>query len=253
MEVHHHGHIPMKKKWMEYVFQFFMLFLAVFLGTLAESNREHRVEGKREKEYIHSFTDDLHIDISTVQTNAESYTEQYKNIDSLQQSFIDFVDKKPWAEQNCYYFSEFIKLVLLINFPERTTTQLLNSGNMRLIKTPEVADSIMEYHNFVKAVDIQKQMYIDYINKCTETMYNIYDIKYLRRRIGSAGEFIDDSLLAKAKLLTNNPIEIKKFLGLLENTKINIGVYQSLLFQLKEKAERMLKFLKEKYHIKQNE
>src|SRR5687768_14267296 len=36
MEVHHHGHVHEKKKWKEYVFQFFMLFLAVFCGFLAE-------------------------------------------------------------------------------------------------------------------------------------------------------------------------------------------------------------------------
>lgn len=31
MEVHHHGHVHENKKWKEYIFQFLMLFLAVFL------------------------------------------------------------------------------------------------------------------------------------------------------------------------------------------------------------------------------
>ncbi|MBI5857203.1 MAG: hypothetical protein HZB42_06100 [Sphingobacteriales bacterium] len=252
MEVHHHhGHIPMKKKWMEYVFQFFMLFLAVFLGMLAENNREHKIENKREKEYIHSLTEDLRMDIATINTNEELYTDQYKNIDSLQQAFIDFMDHKPGAEQSCYYYSEFIKLVLLINFPERTITQLLSSGNMRLVRNTNVADSIMEYHSFVKSVDVQKQMYISYINRCTENMYNFFDIGYLRLRVNKYGEFINDSLLANAKLLTTNPIEIKKFLGLMESTKISIGVYRSLLLQLQVKAESILGFLREKYHLKE--
>ena len=249
MEVHHHGHIPMKKKWMEYVFQFFMLFLAVFLGTLAESNREHRIEGKREKEYIHSLMEDLRMDIATINTNADRFTDQYTNIDSLQQSFIDFIDNKPGAEQNCYYYNEFIKLIWLINFPERTITQLLSSGNMRLIKTASVADSIMDYHSFVKSVDVQKQMYISYINRCSETMYNFFDIVYLRKRISKYGEFIDDSLLAHAKLLNTSPVEIKKFLGLIENTKISIGVYKGLLLQLEERAQALLDFLQRKYNL----
>lgn len=251
MEVHHHGHIHMKKKWMEYVFQFFMLFLAVFLGMLAENSREHKIEKNREKEYIHSLAEDLRIDIATVNTNAENFTDQYKNIDSLQQSFIDFIDKKPWAEQNCYYFNEYIKLVWLLNFPERTITQLLSSGNMRLIRTATVADSIMDYHSFVKSVDIQKQMYINYINRCTETMYSFFDISYLRKRVNRTGEFVDDSLLANARLLNTNSIEIKKFLGLIETTKISIGVYKSLLLQLAAKAELLLDFLKRKYHLKE--
>ncbi len=49
MEVHHHGHVHEKKKWKEYVFQFLMLFLAVFCGFLAENQREHVVENQREK------------------------------------------------------------------------------------------------------------------------------------------------------------------------------------------------------------
>lgn len=252
MEVHHHhGHIPMKKKWMEYIFQFFMLFLAVFLGMLAENNREHRIESKREKEYIHSLIEDLRMDIATINTNADKFTEQYTNIDSLQQSFIDFMGNKPGAEQNCYYFNEFIKLVWLVNFPERTITQLLSSGNMRLIKTTSVADSIMDYHSFIKSVDVQKQMYINYINRCTETMYGFFDIGYLRKRVSTHGEFIDDSLLARAKLLNSNPIEIKKFLGLIENTKISIGVYLGLLLQLEEKAQALLEFLQRQYHFKE--
>ncbi|MFN2439395.1 MAG: hypothetical protein ABR503_09370 [Chitinophagaceae bacterium] len=34
MEVHHHGHVHDEKKWKEYIFQFLMLFLAVFCGFL---------------------------------------------------------------------------------------------------------------------------------------------------------------------------------------------------------------------------
>jgi hypothetical protein len=39
MEVHHHGHIHEKKKWREYLFQFLMLFLAVFCGFLPPPQR----------------------------------------------------------------------------------------------------------------------------------------------------------------------------------------------------------------------
>jgi hypothetical protein len=42
MEVHKHPHhVAHKKKWSEYLLEFFMLFLAVFLGFIAENVREH--------------------------------------------------------------------------------------------------------------------------------------------------------------------------------------------------------------------
>ncbi len=53
MEVHHHGHVHEKKKWKEYVFQFLMLFLAVFCGFLAEYQLEHVIENSREKNTSH--------------------------------------------------------------------------------------------------------------------------------------------------------------------------------------------------------
>ncbi|MFN2440980.1 MAG: hypothetical protein ABR503_17380, partial [Chitinophagaceae bacterium] len=62
MEVHHHGHVHEKKKWLEYLFQFFMLFLAVFCGFLAEYQLEHKIEKDREKQFIQSLVNDIKAD-----------------------------------------------------------------------------------------------------------------------------------------------------------------------------------------------
>jgi len=69
METHtHHPHTA-PKKWTHYFFEFFMLFLAVFAGFLAEQMREHMVERTR----AHQFLESMLMD---VQTNI-------KNLDSL--------------------------------------------------------------------------------------------------------------------------------------------------------------------------
>ena len=51
MEVHHHSHTA-RKKWTHYLWEFLMLFLAVFCGFLAEYQLEHKIEKDREKQYI---------------------------------------------------------------------------------------------------------------------------------------------------------------------------------------------------------
>jgi len=61
MEVHHSHHPTHKKKWTEYLLEFFMLFLAVFLGFVAENIREHSVECSREKQYMQSMVEDLYL------------------------------------------------------------------------------------------------------------------------------------------------------------------------------------------------
>src|SRR5512144_2653553 len=69
MEIHAHTHTE-RKKWIHYLWEFLMLFLAVFCGFLAENFREHTVEHKREKQYMQSILADLQKD-STELSNKE--------------------------------------------------------------------------------------------------------------------------------------------------------------------------------------
>ena len=48
MEVHAHTHTA-RKKWTNYFWEFLMLFLAVFCGFLAENQREHMIEHRKEQ------------------------------------------------------------------------------------------------------------------------------------------------------------------------------------------------------------
>ena len=84
MEVHKHPHhVTHKKKWTEYMLEFFMLFLAVFLGFIAENVRETLAEKHREKEYVHSMIDDLKIDTAKMRDAFTSVSEQINGTDSL--------------------------------------------------------------------------------------------------------------------------------------------------------------------------
>ena len=61
MEVHAHTHTA-RKKWPHYFWEFLMLFLAVFCGFLAENQREHMIENKRENKFMASLIYDLRQD-----------------------------------------------------------------------------------------------------------------------------------------------------------------------------------------------
>ena len=58
MEVHAHTHTP-RKKWTHYLWEFLMLFLAVFCGFLAENFREHNIEKRKEKHNVETLVDDM--------------------------------------------------------------------------------------------------------------------------------------------------------------------------------------------------
>jgi hypothetical protein len=82
MEVHTHAHTP-GKKWTHYFWEFLMLFLAVFAGFLAENQREHIIEKKREKQYIRSLWQDLQEDTTMFGNIFFRYEKSNDMIDTL--------------------------------------------------------------------------------------------------------------------------------------------------------------------------
>ena len=114
MEVHKHPHhITHKKKWNEYLLEFFMLFLAVFLGFIAENVREHIVEKERAKQLSLSLITDLKKDSAQLNDLREFRNEHLQKIDSfyrMLQQDPSTVDRKSFygyakAIQHTYGFS----------------------------------------------------------------------------------------------------------------------------------------------------
>jgi len=142
MEVHHHGHVHEKKKWKEYVFQFLMLFLAVFCGFLAENQREHMVEHQREKKFIKSLVIDLEVD--TARLN-DILLQRHRRAGMLD-SFVTLLNKQDAAAYGryLYYFNSFATRGAAFRYTpvDGTMQQLKNAGNLRLIRKSAVNDSI---------------------------------------------------------------------------------------------------------------
>jgi len=149
MEVHAHTHTA-RKKWTHYLWEFLMLFLAVFCGFLAENQREHYVEGQREKQFIHSITEDLNVDIYML----DSIIRTRKKMDSLMDSLLyvmNYTDPKQHGNE-IYYYTRWIPRTYRFNTNDRTLTQLRNAGNWRLIKNKKVSERISTYDNLVRTL-----------------------------------------------------------------------------------------------------
>ncbi|HEV8272143.1 MAG TPA: hypothetical protein VGQ04_12620 [Chitinophagaceae bacterium] len=89
MEVHHPNHSSHTKKWTTYLLEFLMLFLAVFLGFVAENIREHAVEKRRAKEYAISLLTDIKKDVIELEQSIK-----YDSLTSLViDSLVHFIGK----------------------------------------------------------------------------------------------------------------------------------------------------------------
>src|SRR5215204_5638724 len=82
MEVHAHTQTS-RKKWTHYLWEFVMLFLAVFCGFLAENFREHQIEHQREKQYMRSLVADLENDVLNLTSGFSLKQERISAIDSV--------------------------------------------------------------------------------------------------------------------------------------------------------------------------
>ena len=149
MEVHKHPHhVTHKKKWGEYLLEFIMLFLAVFLGFLAENLRERIVQHNIEKEYIHSLVEDLKSD--TLQSNEilVLLNSRSAGVDSV----ITALSSPGIIENSNNAYRLWSRNIGFPDFTsnDRTIQQLKNSGGLRLIRNKAVSDRIMKYDQVIR-------------------------------------------------------------------------------------------------------
>ena len=159
MEVHAHTHTSDpdmhrgRKKWTHYLWEFLMLFLAVFCGFLAENLREHYVEKRHEKQCMISLVKDLELDTSQLNRIQKFRLDRLADIDSLT---IFFAASDPKVVTLNKY--TLIRLLLgSINFFQNSGTldQLKNSGGLRLIHNKNIVDSIEAYDQQIKRMVVR--------------------------------------------------------------------------------------------------
>jgi hypothetical protein len=148
----HQVHSPVKEKhFKHYLFEFFMLFLAVTLGFFVENIREHYVENRREKDYIHSIAEDLKQDILQLDTIIKRRTIKNQMMDSILY-MLNYTDIKEHGN-DIYYCVRWLPRTYRFYSNDRTVLQL-NSGNWRLIRNHRVSDALLAYNGTVRSIAV---------------------------------------------------------------------------------------------------
>lgn len=247
MEVHHPHHVTHKKKWTEYLLEFFMLFLAVFLGFVAENLREHQVERSKEKEYIEALINDLKYDTLQFSRTANALREKVIFYDSV---FAFF--KNP-SHHNYYLPYKFLGKTAIEQFyspAEATLNQLKSSGSLRLIHDRAVLDSILNYDSQITGT---------YKNQ-TE-----YEVEYSKRMIGGLEKIFDMSGLNNAlndvikhapknestyglRLVSKRAEDVQEVYNLHVSAKGTDVFYIGVIESTKQLASNLIRFLQHEYN-----
>lgn len=146
MEVHHHGHVHEKKKWKEYLFQFFMLFLAVFCGFLAEYQLEHKIELERAEKHMHTMVQNLKYDTTRYGANLRRNVEIGKGLDSFRYEIKQAIVGNVNTNKLYYYFWKYARGYSYPIINDAAISQLKSSGMVRMIKNDSLVNEIGDYY-----------------------------------------------------------------------------------------------------------
>jgi hypothetical protein len=247
MEVHKHPHhVTHKKKWAEYLLEFFMLFLAVFLGFVAENIREHQVEKDRELAFIKSLTIDLGDDIKALGAMIAFEHAAISKLDTLMYLLNDPTLAKQNGDQ-LYYVARIGPRAYPFVNNSRTFDQLKNSGSFRLIRNAEASNNIMDYYNQFSPVRLLEDNFNHEFDDYKRVAAKIFDPGILRRQENDRSEISRSN--DNPSLITYNNELLKELefhtLQMNGSRRSKIG----MLEKLKKSAIDLRSYLQREYHL----
>jgi hypothetical protein len=251
MEVHHHAHLASgethtaRKKWTHYFWEFLMLFLAVFCGFLAEYQLEHTIEHNREKEFMRSLAEDLETD--TLELNRAVV--KADTVAVYSDSVLIFLAAYKISKQVPFRFATLVRKAgqnqFLIN-TDRTSSQLKNSGAMRLIRKKRVSDFILNYWKQIDVTNISLNRYMVYRNAGRELVFKLWVIPEVYHRDHS----VDQDSQVELQVIDEDPKKWHEFANLIAmGGAISREAHvENLKVQLKM-AKELILIIKQEYHF----
>lgn len=241
MEVHHHSHTS-RKKWTHYLWEFLMLFLAVFCGFLAENEREHFVEHNREKQYMRSLVADLQTDTANIRQANNWFEKIAFACDTLMKNYDIFIDKAYPKTNRSFQF-------ILAGYPDfvytdRTIQQLKNAGGLRLIRDTEISDSIVAYDANIRDLLIEESAVTLFYDRIHELANRNFNFRQLDQSTSKP-----DSLPGVAHWLNVTMQDKEQFYNIIRLYGSTVKSYLRYRKRLLSKASRLIDLVNENYNL----
>ncbi|HVN59116.1 MAG TPA: hypothetical protein VMT63_12530 [Bacteroidales bacterium] len=231
--------------WRHYVFEFLMLFLAVFCGFLAENIRERLEEHHKEKEYMYSMIEDLKAD--TIEYN-RCISLISETIIPFQQKSLSLVFLNHYSESDIKLLYENIPVSLesiTLFLHDRTLQQLKNSGNLRLIRSKVVMDSLAAYWS--QCDKLSGYLFPSYENARKEAKDIYFSLFSLDNYIDYKA-WMPIKANTKLNLLSGDKLPFIKLGNYISNIETQLSVpVLSNLSSAKKMAENLVILLKKEY------
>jgi hypothetical protein len=255
MEVHAHTRTE-RKKWTHYLWEFLMLFLAVFCGFLAENIREHKVEQQRAKEFARSLVQDLQNDTTAFRVQKKSGRIFIAIADSLLNLSNTRLEGRNAAEFS--FYTRFMYWTVPISWNRATFQQIKNSGSLRYFKDYQLLEKLMKYDALVNEIEgefnnhqTRGNMLLKPINEIIEPGFHHDISKYRLLSLDTMSkETRKNSFAFNIESLENKRGQIREMLNMIVVQQRNILFNEGRLQRAEELAIVLISDLQKEYHLK---
>jgi len=244
MEVHVKHNDHQKHTLKLFLYEFFIIFLAVSLSFFVENIREKYLDHHKEMQYIKSLNDDIKIDTLEMSKMIKHNSDQVKGIGD----FLNKLENPDSSKKtiNYIYYYTIVNLGTLQNFAhtDRTITQLKNAGGLRLIQNKAVSDSIVNYDALVNDVELNGDICLKFFYDILGQQRLLLDFKMIK-----SNNFKDLLTDPNLKLLKNDKYSIDVYYNNALSFASLLHGYKNKLINLKRHAENLLKTIEAEYDI----
>src|SRR5579862_1984600 len=235
--------------WKHYLFEFFMLFLAVFFGFLAENIRENSVNREKERHYIENIITDLKKDTANITLSVRMQKLLLKKMDNVLKIPIETLNDISTQETLYQNLVPFYAAFWVFVQNNNTVTQLKNAGGFNVFSNQKAMDSIGDvYYYYDTWIKLNADLYFKSYEKTADLATQLI-------RLPESLYSFDDTTRIAVPL--NTKVLIQYNAVLFEQLYSNIRYQKGQLIVCVEtekeyflKVERLLKLLELEYDLK---
>lgn len=235
------------KSWKTYAWEFFMLFLAVFFGFLAEYQLENQLDSDREEKFVSSLVQDLLLDSLDATTFLKWNEEKVSVYDSILKLYNTDLIK---AENSTKLYILFLKSTGLPMFDPHTATltQLKSSGSLGLIQEQNVIDRILRYDQ--QTAFLQK-INADYAEDYRNAWIAAYPVLHVNLYLDSSLADYSSKIILTKDLppIKSSQQQLDIFFGAITRQQLSTKHQVKLLRQQISLAHDLVKMIKNEYNL----
>jgi hypothetical protein len=261
MEVHHHPNLHHERKpWKEYALEGLMIFLAVFMGFIAENVREHIVEKNRVKDYAKEMVENLKYDTIRCSKNRERNEAAMQGIDSLRGELKRAIAGHIDGNKLYYLVMKYRGEINSAVFNSSAITELKNSGSLRLIDNKKLVAKISDYYErrITATLNAEPTGRAEVLKTLNDEFFSL---EYFDGMVAAADKMDNNfytpydyrqilEMKPVPQLLKTKPADLRRFYNGVVGYEVALKTYDFFLNYVKQAAIPLMADIRTEYKLK---